>query len=255
MHKTPRGTRRNAGTCPLIYILCSVAACAVLVWGVPALAEDPGHEAGGADHGHDHGEGAGDDAHGGAGAHGGGHGERASINWFSFDYGHGKRKDGTAYKHANAPLGFSIMNFAILIFLLVKFTRKPISSYLANRADEIEKALEEAAFLRDAAKAKLAEIDGKLASLDVEVEQIKKDVAKDAELEKGRIIENAEAEAARIVKQAETSMQREIRRAKKSLEAEVVTQSLRVAEEMISKNINNADRKRLNEEFIAQIAS
>ena len=251
MHKILRGALPHAGPRSLINVLCSVAACAVLLWGVPALAEDPGHEAGGAG---EHGDAHGDEAPG-ADAHGGGHAERAPINWFSFDYGHGKKKDGSAYKHANAPLGFSIMNFAILIFILVKFTRKPISSYLVNRADEIEKALEEAAALRDAAKTKLAEIEEKLASLDVEVEQIKKDVAKDAELEKGRIIQTAEAEAARIVKQADTSMQREIRRAKRSLEAEVGTQSLRVAEEMISKNINNADRKRLNEEFIAQIAS
>ena len=244
MHKTLPGAR-NPGARSFLFI--SLLAGALLLWCAPVMAEDPHGGAG--EHGEEAGGGHADEAHGG------GHGAMAPINWFSFDYGHGKKKDGGAYKYANPPLGFGIMNFVILMIILVKFTRKPIGTYLVNRADEIEKNLEEAAALRDAAQAKLAEIEKKLSNLDDEVEQIKKDVAADAELEKGRIIKDAEAEADRIVKNAETSMQREIRRAKRSLEAEVVTQSLRVAEDMIAKSINNADKKRLNEEFIAQIGS
>ena len=234
--------------------ICGVAACSLLLFALPASAGPEGEAGHG--HGHAHGEGADhdhghDDGHGGHGGHGG----MAPINWFSFDYGHGTRKDGTPYKYANPPLGFGIMNFVILMILLVKFTRKPVGSYLLNRSEEIEKNLEEAASLRDAAQAKLAEIDKKLSVLDSEVEQIKKDVVKDAEAEKVRIIKDAEAEAERIVSDTQSAMDNEIAAAKRRLERFVVSESLRVAEELITKNISLADKKKLNEQFIAQIGS
>ncbi len=254
------GTRSH-GPRLVVNAICGLTACALLFWSAPGLSQEHGeaghgHEHGGAGHGHEHGAGGShDDAHGDD-AHGGGdHGGMAPINWFSFNYGHGARKDGTTYKYANPPLGFGIINFAILIILLVKFTRKPISTYLVNRADEVEKALKEAAELRDAAHKKLAEIEARLSDLDGEVQKIKDNVKKDAEEEKVRIIKAAEAESERVIKNAETALQREVRRAQCELEAQAVEQAMRAAEELITKNINAVDKKRLNEEFIAQIAS
>ena len=202
------------------------------VW---AAGEGPGHAE--AEHGGGHGDG-----------HGGGHKTVHLDNWFSFDYGPGKT-------HQNGPLGFALVNFALLIYLLVRFTKKPLTGFLAGRHDKIKNDLAEAAALREKAEAKLAEINAKLNKFEQDVNQMKADVAKDAELEKQRIIAAAEAEAERLVKHAEETLAQELRRARAMIEAEAVESSLALAEERIRKNINDADRKRLNEEYISRITS
>jgi len=218
----------------------STAAIILLSLGAPAatvLAEEHGG------HGEAHGGGHGD-------AHGDAHGAHKTVhldNWFSFDYGPGKT-------FQNGPLGFAILNFIILIVLLVKFTRKPLTGYLQDRHETIKKDLDQAAVLRDQARTKLDEIEAKLGQLDDEVAQIRADVAQDAKLEKERIIEAAHKEAERIIKQADKAMDREIRRARRTLESEAVEAALKMAEELVAKNINFSDRKKINERYIAQIA-
>ncbi len=192
----------------------------------------------------------GEATHGEAGAgHGGGHGVTHLDNWFSFDYG----KPDSKYK--NGPLGFAILNFTILIILLVRFTKKPLVSYLATRHETIKQDLAEAANLRDQAQRKLAEISARLDNLGKEVAQIKADVAQDAELEKQRIIEAAHKEAERIIAVADRTLERELRRARRRLESETVERALKLAEELVEQNIKLADRKKINERYIAQIGA
>ncbi len=212
------------------------------------------------DHGHGHGD------HG----HGGGHGHASPCkgvtcplgqicshgtctkvidNWYNIS-GFGKDKE-----IKNGPLLIAIFNFALLCFLLWYFARKPIGQYLQTRHSTVKDDLKEAAELRDQARDKLAEIEGKLKFMADEVEEIKKGVAEDAEYEKKRIIEAANEEADRIIANAESTLDREIRRARRKLEAEAIEGALKVAEAMVREKLGDADRKRINENFISQITS
>ncbi len=170
-------------------------------------------------------------------------------NWVKLT-GFGKDKE-----IKNGPILIAILNFALLIFLLWYFARKPIGGYLANRHETIKSDLVEAAELREQAREKLNEIEGKLKFLNDEVEEIKKGVAKDAEFERAKIIEAANLEADRIIANAEASLDREIRRARRKLESEAIDGALRVAEQLVREKLGDADRKRINENFISQITS
>ncbi|PID38511.1 MAG: hypothetical protein CSB49_05195, partial [Proteobacteria bacterium] len=171
----------------------------------------------------------------------------------SFDYK--KKKDGSAPKWANAPLLFAFINFAILLYLLIRFAGKPLSDYLAERHEQIKKDLDEAAKLRDEAKAQLDEVNTKLAGLDDEIAEIKRAVKADAEEEKKRIIANAEAEAEALVTGAERTLDIEIERAKRKLEVSAVQAALRSAEKLLEREIKDADVTRLREEYLTQISS
>jgi len=207
-----------------------------------AASEDPGAEAGG-----EGAHGAGAEAHGDAhGAHGGGHAVTHLDNWFSFDFGEGKH-------YQNGPFGFAILNFIVLLFILKRFASKPFRTYLATRHATVKKDLEEAAQVNAQARAKLDEIEAKLRNIDKEIAEIKASVARDAALEQERIIKAAEEEAERIVKVADETMERELRRAQRRLETEAVNAAMTAAEKLIRKEVNDADRKRLNEEYFAQI--
>ncbi|MCA9672133.1 MAG: ATP synthase F0 subunit B [Myxococcales bacterium] len=193
-------------------------------------------------------------AHGGSasGAHGGAHGGEHKgppkhINWFSLDYGKGK-------KHANPPIGWAIVNFIILLYLLYRFGAKPFSAYLRRRSEETKKALEEAKELRRRAQERLAEIEGKLAGLDDEIARIRKDVAADAERERDAIIARAEQEAERMIENADRTIEEEVNRARHRLESQVVSAAVAAAEKLLLEKATEADRTRLDEEFLSDFA-
>jgi F-type H+-transporting ATPase subunit b len=219
----------------------------VLGFGARAWAEE---EHGGGDHadhhaqGDDHGQAKGDahdDAHGG-------HKVKHLENWFSLSFGPGK-------KYQNGPFAFAILNFILLIIILVRFAKKPFREYLQTRHATIRDNLAEAATMRDEARQKLDEIQAKLTRLDTEIAEIKAHVAKDAELEKDRIIKTAEAEAERLIKAADKTLDKDIRRARRMLETEAINAALGAAEKLVKQQVNEADRNRLNEEYFEQIAS
>ena len=205
-----------------------------------APAEDPA-----AEHGGEHG-GAHDAEHG---AHGAGHHTGGGIeNWFSFSFGPGKR-------YQNGPFGFAIINFIILVWIVVRFGKKPFVQYLENRHTTIRDNLAEAQRMREEAKQRLDEIKGKLQNLEKEITEIKANVRKDAELEKERFIADAGEQADALVKAADKALDDELRRARRMLEAEAVSAAMEAAEKLIRQKLDDGDRKRINEEYYQQIAS
>jgi F-type H+-transporting ATPase subunit b len=183
--------------------------------------------------------------------HGAGHGEAHHPvhldNWFSFSFGPGKH-------YQNGPFGFAILNFIILVWLVTKLARKPLAEYLEKRHATIKRDLEEAAELNAQSRSKLDEISVKLGAIDRELAAIKEGAAREAELERERLIRAAEAEAERIVKAADETMQRELRRARRRLEIEAVSAAMTAAEKLVKREVSDADRKRLDDEYFASIA-
>jgi F-type H+-transporting ATPase subunit b len=176
----------------------------------------------------------------------GAHHVRHLDNWFSLSFGPGK-------EHQNGPLAFAILNFALFIWLVVRFGGKPFRAYLEQRHQTVRQQLEEAAALHEQARQKLAEIDRKLRDVEQELAEIREGVAKDAQVEKERIIKAAEAEAQHIVAQADETLSRELRRARRLLEVEAVESAVRAAEKLLRQRLTDADRRRLNDEYFAQI--
>ena len=217
----------------------SAAAVAALIAFAPAsgLAAPEGGA-----HGESHGE---PGAHGGS--HGGGH-EDSPLNLFSFDYGPGKH-------YANPPLGFAILNFAILIGLLVKFGGPKIRQSLVARHDNIKTALEEGARLRKEAQDKLEEYKQRIAHVDAEVEQLVGEIRAQAEEEKARILAEAEKQAAAMKKDAEDRINAEIARARRTLEAEVVTAAVAATEKLLQDNAQATDQTKLVDTFISNLGA
>jgi F-type H+-transporting ATPase subunit b len=213
----------------------------VLCLGAVASADEPHAEAPTEHTDHvDHGE-AGADAHG-PGGHGGGHGGGIS-NWFHWP----------GEKHPNGPLGFAIINFIILIYVVVRIGKKPFVDFLEKRHSTVRDNLAEASRLRGEAEKKLEEIKGKLNNLQQEITEIKNNVKKDAELEKERIIADAKAQAEHLVLAADRSLEEELKRARRMLEREAVSAAMTSAEKLIRQKINESDRKRINDEYFQHI--
>jgi len=183
-----------------------------------------------------------------------GHGEVAA--------GHGEAAAGS---HAVAggslsaaklkDLGLRIMNFAVLLFLLVKFAAKPIGSGLAGRRKAIKDEIEELEARKTAAEKSYREFEQKLATVEKDIDKVVDRAIAQAEIEKAKIIEKAEQAAADIKRQAEMVIQKEIMEARRTLKNEVAEQAAVLAEELIVKNLTADDQVKIVEDYLDKVGA
>jgi F-type H+-transporting ATPase subunit b len=152
------------------------------------------------------------------------------------------------------PFIFSIINF--ILFLLVLYFALPwIKSFFSERSEKIQQSLKKAEEAKILAENKLEEYEKKIALLGKEVEEIRKAVEKEGEVEKERIITAAEKEAELIKWQAKIIAEQELKHAKAELRKELAALSLERAEKIIKEKINEDDHARLVKDYITQITS
>ena len=150
-------------------------------------------------------------------------------------------------------LFWQIANVVLLVAVLIYYARKPVLAYLAARRDTITKDLEAAAQLLADAERRLAEWSRKAASLDQEVAQIRDATRRAAEAERDRILADARASAERMRQAAAAVAERELRLAQEALRREAADLAVELAAQLLREQVNDADRTRLLDEFIARV--
>ncbi len=148
---------------------------------------------------------------------------------------------------------YRALNFAGLVVILVYFLRKPISSGLSSRREEIKDQLDALESRKAEAERMYKEAEAKLAKLDEEVSAIISEAVKQGEVEKDKIIADAERAAGDLKRQAEMAVAFELAEAKKRLKAEVAEQAVLLAEELLRKNIQPADQSKMVEASLAKV--
>jgi F-type H+-transporting ATPase subunit b len=174
--------------------------------------------------------------------------------------GDGKQGDetlaaGEAEKPMNAPFGLLVLNFGILLLILWKWGAPVARSTAETRSDQIKTALDEAARLRDQAKAKLDEYSSKLKAAEDEITAMVAAMRKDAESEKQRVIANAEIQAKALERDAQERISAEIQRARLALQREVAVAATTAAEQILRERATPADQNNLVDRFISEIGS
>ena len=143
-----------------------------------------------------------------------------------------------------------IVNFAILVFVLVKFLNKPLRNFLQQRKELIEKSIKEAQEAKALALKALAEVEERLKVKDKEIEEIISSAKSSGEREKERLIEEGEKLKAKILEQAKVNIDFELKRAKDAIKAEAVEAAMQLAEDKIKSKLTKEDQERLMKESI-----
>ncbi len=145
------------------------------------------------------------------------------------------------------------VNFIALVFILVKYGRKPMADMFRARREAIENEYQELEEKRAEAEARYQEYEKKLAKLEEEARAIMEAFIEQGKKEKERIIQEAYETAERIKQQAEFYVQQELEKARESLRREVAELSVKLAEQIIREKITAEDQKRLVQEFIERV--
>ena len=149
--------------------------------------------------------------------------------------------------------GFRILkliNFAILAAGLGYLLRKPLESFLRDRADTIRERLEEGRNALQTSESRLKHIEQKLGRLEEEIARFKKEAASEMEAERERLQRSAAEEADKMGQAARMQIEISARAAKLELKAYTAEQAVRLSEELVRRRLDESGRHRLVTQFV-----
>ena len=147
------------------------------------------------------------------------------------------------------------VNFFILAFLLIKFSRLPIKNFLEGKKEDIARDIEE---LEADKKQMLREIDESRKQIENSKErlsQLKKTIIAQGEKNKIKIIEDAEQEGKILLESAKQKIESRIADAREVLKAELVDDAIALAMKKLPEIITDQDNQKFIDAFIKSAAS
>jgi len=168
----------------------------------------------------------------------------------------------TVYASGDATSGSPVMDFVwkilntlILVAILVKFGKKPVSDALGASAQNAKKTIEEARAAERKIERELKEAQEKLSNMERDAEALVVHAKKEAQLEKKRIIKEGEAEVKRMAEQARFTIEQEYKKAGHDLKLWVAGISMKHAEEQLEQRMNPDLQDSLVNQYIQEISA
>lgn len=142
-------------------------------------------------------------------------------------------------------------NFGILVFVFMKYARKPLMDLLRNMCRKIEETLNTTNHQLRQAQARLDEEKVKLDAIEEHLKTIQDRILQLAQAEKEAIIEHGRVSAERMVENAGSYANYRINMAQKILADELVEKAVSIAQERLARGVSAQDDDRLVENFLA----
>lgn len=176
---------------------------------------------------------------------GGAHGHHAEFTWFGWP-----EKMGDP-----VGVGYMLINFVVLLFILNKLIFKPLSARHKARSERIEQELDRATKAREEAEALLKKSEERFASIEKESIEILDAARNKAEHTRRRLVEKANKDAEAIREGARQFAARNAARVRAEIEAEVAARAVEKAEATIRAQFGAQDQARLVDAYIREVGA
>lgn len=147
------------------------------------------------------------------------------------------------------------LNFGILVFVFIKFAKKPLIDYLRGEKNKISENLDELNSRRDHVESIMKGESDKLDGIDAQILELKKMIIDIAQKEKEKIVGQAKIKADQMIKKAKSEASVRLAAAKKALNDEVAEIAISMVQENLEKGISLEDDERLVDQFIFGLGS
>ncbi len=167
-----------------------------------------------------------------------------------------------AAEHAESPNVFAfagnvsfwtVIIFAILMFVLAKFAFPPILGYAAAREQRIQDAIDAARRDREESQRILEEQRQALAKARDEAQTYIADAQKTAERVRKEILDKARGEQEELLARAKREIEDERMRAVESLRREAVDLAVAAASKLVEKRLDSQEDRRIVTEFLSHV--
>src|SRR5207248_1415654 len=148
---------------------------------------------------------------------------------------------------------WTILCFAIVVFVLKRYAFGPIQKAIDERRERIRQALQEADHAREEARNLLEEHKKLIASARGDAEEILAEARRVSEAQRARVKEETEADRQRRLEETKRQIEAETRRALEQIRAEVADLTIVAASKVTGKVLDKPDHKRLVQEAIGEL--
>ena len=146
-----------------------------------------------------------------------------------------------------------ILNLFIQMFLIKKFLFKPINEVLQKRRELADQEIREAREAKEEADGLKVQYEEGLANARAEAAQIVQSAQKEAQIRADETVKQAQEQAAGIRRKAEADIAQEKKKAINEVKDEIGGLAMDIAGKVVEKEINEADHKKLIDEFINNV--
>jgi F-type H+-transporting ATPase subunit b len=153
-----------------------------------------------------------------------------------------------------SAMWLTVATFVVLLVILSKFAWKPLLAAIEQREKRIEDAIAKAEADRKAAEGLLSEYRARVANVEQEVAALREKGRQDAEALRADIRARAEKEGAAATEKARRDIELAKNQAVADLRREAVGLGLAVAGKVVGRSLDDADRRRLAQEVIDDLA-
>ncbi len=148
-----------------------------------------------------------------------------------------------------------IINLFIQVYLIKKFLFKPINEILEKRKNLADKVIREAKEAQDQADSLKSQYEDSLTSAHAEAAKIVADAQKEAQNKAETLVKEAEQQAQAIKAKASADIEQEKKKAVNEAKDEIGSLAMEIAGKVVEKEINEADHKKLIDDFITKVGA
>jgi len=147
------------------------------------------------------------------------------------------------------------VNFLILAFLIIKFSRLPIKSFLAGKKEDIAREIEELESAKDQVLLKIDESRQQIENSKDRLSKLKKTIIAQGEKNKIKIIKDAERESKILLESARQKIESRISDAREVIKLELVDQAMVLAIRKLPEKITDQDNQRFIDAYLKSAAA
>jgi F-type H+-transporting ATPase subunit b len=146
-----------------------------------------------------------------------------------------------------------VLNFSVLLWILIRFAKKPVREFFAGRRETLQKGVAEAHEAKAEAERIFNEYQAKLDGLEDELKAMEEKASLEAEREQERMRQETETLVAKLKQQARQMADQEVASAQRALRNEAAKLAVEFAERLVQENVSDSDRQRMVENYLEKV--
>jgi len=145
------------------------------------------------------------------------------------------------------------VNFGILVFLFLRYGKKPLMGFLAGERERTEKTLKAVDSQVSEARMKLEAEEEKLRHLDGHLQDARKTILEVGQMEKEKVLEMARRTADQMMEDARRETEYRLAAARKALKDEIVDLAVSIVEKELEAGFSPEENTRLLDRFLSDL--
>jgi len=158
--------------------------------------------------------------------------------------------DGSGDWRPTYDLALRWINFGILVFLIIRYARKPLVNFFKEKSEDVRKEIRA---VEQEKEEILARVDEILKTRDhsmEKLEKLKERIMVQGTAKKERIIEDAQKESKMMLESAQRKIESKMMKAQEDIRAEMIDHAFEMAMQRLPAEMKDQDSQKLYEQYL-----